>query len=175
MQSDNIHGELSAGSTLRGSLNNNTARMSGSLHEGFGGTSDYNELENKPSINGVTLEGNIDTFDLGILPTVNYSLNEQDTFIKWIDGKDIWRAIIHLNSLSTTNTVLTNVGIVTRIQGIVHGGSRYPNYYWIAPYNDGDYAVFNRTNSNVLQLLVDSWFVNNSDGADIIVEYTKAQ
>lgn len=175
MQSDNIHGELSAGETLQGSLNNNTARMSGFLHEGFGGTTDYNELENKPSINGVTLEDNIDGYDIGILPTVNYSMTEQNTFIRWIDGSDIWRAVIHLNSLSTINTVLNNVGIVTRIQGIVHGGSRFLSYYWIAPYNDGNYVVFNRTDSNVLQLLVDSWFVNNSNGADIIVEYTKAQ
>ena len=31
-----------------------------------GGTNDYNELENKPQINGVTLQGNRDMASLGV-------------------------------------------------------------------------------------------------------------
>lgn len=41
---------------------------------GSGGTSDYNNLNNKPSINGVTLSGNKTTSDLGIDLT-NYVTN----------------------------------------------------------------------------------------------------
>ena len=33
---------------------------------GGGGTKDYNELENKPQINGVTLQGNRDMASLGV-------------------------------------------------------------------------------------------------------------
>jgi hypothetical protein len=43
---------------------------------GGGGTSDYEELENKPSINGVTLEGELTTEDLGInIPIESISVN----------------------------------------------------------------------------------------------------
>lgn len=168
-----INGNLNTRETIEGGLDTRFS-MSGNMTAGVGGTSDYNELDNKPSINGVTLEGNVSGFDLGIYPPVNYSYNEQLTFSNWIDGKEIWRAVIHLNSLSRTNAILSNVGAVVRAFGTIYGGSRYTNYCWYAPYNDGDYAVFNRTNSNVLQLLVNDWFANNSAGADIIIEYTKA-
>ena len=39
---------------------------------GSGGTSDYSELTNKPSINGVTLNGNKTSADLGISADVHY-------------------------------------------------------------------------------------------------------
>lgn len=44
---------------------------------GSGGTSDYTELTNKPSINNVTLNGNKSLSDLGIQPSGNY-LTESD-------------------------------------------------------------------------------------------------
>lgn len=168
-----INGNLNVRETIEGGLDTRFS-MSGNMTAGVGGTSDYNELDNKPSINSVTLEGNVSGVDIGIYPPVNYSTQEHDTNLKWIDGKSIYSTVIHLNSLSNTNTILQNVGAVVRVFGIIYGGSRYPNYCWYAPYNDGDYAVFNRTDNNVLQLLVDSWFVSNTAGADIIVEYTKA-
>ncbi len=40
---------------------------------GGGGTSNYNDLSNKPSINGVTLSGNKTTEDLGLLDENNYA------------------------------------------------------------------------------------------------------
>lgn len=168
-----INGNLKTRETIEGGLDTRFS-MSGNMTAGVGGTSDYNELENKPSINGVTLEGDISGVALGIYPPVNYSYTEQLTGSKWLDNKDIYNAVIHLDSLSNTNAILQNVGAVVRAFGIIYGGSRYPNYCWYAPYNDGDYAVFNRNNNNVLQLIVDNWFVNNTTGADIIVEYTKA-
>lgn len=38
---------------------------------GSGGTTDYTQLENKPSINGITLEGNQTTEELDIIPVVD--------------------------------------------------------------------------------------------------------
>lgn len=38
-----------------------------------GGTTDYNDLENKPSINGVTLEGDLSLEDLGISQVTMYA------------------------------------------------------------------------------------------------------
>ena len=37
------------------------------MESDFGGTTDYNKLKNKPSINGVTLEGNKTLEELGII------------------------------------------------------------------------------------------------------------
>lgn len=42
---------------------------------GSGGTSDYDDLTNKPSINNVTLSGNKSLSDLGIQPSGNYVTN----------------------------------------------------------------------------------------------------
>jgi len=50
-----------------------------------GGTSDYNELENKPSINGVTLQGAMTSSDLNIGGVNSYSdLNDKPTFAETI-------------------------------------------------------------------------------------------
>lgn len=40
---------------------------------GGGGTSDYSQLSNKPSINGITLSGNKTSVDLGLQNTTQYS------------------------------------------------------------------------------------------------------
>jgi hypothetical protein len=50
---------------------------------GTGGTSDYNDLTNKPSINDVELTGNKKLSDLGIQPKGNYLTEHQD-----ISGKE---------------------------------------------------------------------------------------
>ena len=48
-----------------------------------GGTNDYNELDNKPQINGVTLQGNKTSADLGIVtgPTDVYTKQETNTLV----------------------------------------------------------------------------------------------
>ena len=51
---------------------------------GGGGTSNYNDLSNKPSINGVTLSGNKSSSDLGI--TVNFTELQQNDDITNING-----------------------------------------------------------------------------------------
>ena len=61
-----------------------TVDVDGTLHAiggGTGGTSDYNALENKPQINGVTLQGNLSNSDLGIKQT--YTAND----IAFTDGE----------------------------------------------------------------------------------------
>lgn len=39
---------------------------------GGGGTTDYNALTNKPSINGVELDGNLESTDIGVEPDMDY-------------------------------------------------------------------------------------------------------
>ena len=45
---------------------------------GGGGTSDYSDLENKPQLNGITLEGNKTLDDIGAQPKGNYLTSESD-------------------------------------------------------------------------------------------------
>lgn len=55
-------------------------RRLGVLEEsgGGGGTSDYSDLENKPQLNGITLEGNKTLDDIGAQPKGNYLTSESD-------------------------------------------------------------------------------------------------
>lgn len=74
--------------TITGSLST-SGRLSGALSVG-GGTTDYNELENKPTYNGHIIEGELTSESLGIWQPKNFSTDEQNTGLKWIDGKDIY-------------------------------------------------------------------------------------
>ena len=173
MQSDNIHGELSAGASLQGSLNNNTTRMSGALHEGFGGTSDYTELENKPSINGVTLEGDLSLNDLGILQPVNYSMTEQNTHVKWIDGKDIYIKSYSVSITSENVQIPLNVTVDTIVK--LHSsikkltGDTYISADNI--YYDGSDWINVHIYGDKIRILSTSWF--NGASGYVTVYYTK--
>lgn len=51
---------------------------------GGGGSSDYSDLENKPQLNGITLEGNKTLEDVGVQPKGNYLTSESDpTVPQW--------------------------------------------------------------------------------------------
>ena len=57
-------------------INNQSLIGTGNIDiEGGSGTSDYSDLENKPSINNVTLSGNKSLNDLGVQPAGDYALN----------------------------------------------------------------------------------------------------
>lgn len=64
-----------------GNIKVNTVRLTGDIKvpvAGSGsGTSDYNELSNKPSINGTPLKGNMSLEKLGIQPTGDYATREE--------------------------------------------------------------------------------------------------
>ena len=64
-----------------GNIKVNTVRLTGDIKvpvAGSGsGTSDYNELSNKPSINGTTLKGNMSFEELGIQPTGDYATRDE--------------------------------------------------------------------------------------------------
>ena len=62
--STTLNGHLSSNSNLSGVISNDN-NLSGVISSG-GGTTDYNDLENKPQINNVTLNGNKTTSDLGL-------------------------------------------------------------------------------------------------------------
>ena len=84
--------------TITGSLST-SGRLSGALSVG-GGTTDYNELENKPTYNGHVIEGDMTNESLGIWQPKNFSTEEQDTGILWVDGSHIYRKTYLLNTLT---------------------------------------------------------------------------
>lgn len=60
-----------------------TAALAASMSGGGGGTGtdDYNDLSNKPKINGVALAGNKSLSDLGIVDATALSNEELDTIM----------------------------------------------------------------------------------------------
>lgn len=103
---------------------------------GGGGTSDYNLLTNKPKINGVILQDELSLHSLGIQEEItfsgeateylngegvfttppfyvpiNYDTAEQNTGIKWIDGKDIFVKTVITSPINTTGRFTWQWGI----------------------------------------------------------------
>ena len=82
---------LVSGTNIK-TINNQSLLGSGNITIGGGGTSDYDQLSNRPQINGHTLSGDMSTSDLGIvIPDVS---TKQDTLvsgtnIKTINGQNI--------------------------------------------------------------------------------------
>lgn len=75
------------------------------------GSSDYNELDNKPSLNGVTIEGDMVNEDLGI-PTKLSELTNDDGYLKVTDLGEIdgdlydWEIEEYLNTLQETGSYI---------------------------------------------------------------------
>lgn len=72
-------------------INNESILGSGNIEigGGGGGTSDYTDLTNKPSINNVTLNGNKSLNDLGIQPAGNYALESDIPDVSNFITKDV--------------------------------------------------------------------------------------
>lgn len=73
---------LVSGTNIK-TINNTSLLGSGNISiSGGSGTSDYNALENRPQINGVTLTGDKSTSDLGItIPTATSDLTNDSNFV----------------------------------------------------------------------------------------------
>ena len=74
-----IQGKLIAGAGIN--ISGNTISVIGG---GGSGTSDYNLLSNKPSINNVALQGNLRSDELGLQPTLNVELTD------YVAGKGLY-------------------------------------------------------------------------------------
>lgn len=172
---DTLRGSLTPHATMRCVLGSRQ-RIAGNMREG-GGTSNYEELENLPAINGIELIGDQSAHDLGLalltdIPDLDYSTNEIDTGIKWIDGKSIYRRVFELTNISNIIN-LTLVENVISARAMIWGTGAYSDYFWYAPYNDGDYAQFVKRDTGYLTLILSAWFVNNTSKVVAIADYTK--
>lgn len=119
-----------------------SGRMTATLTVPQAGTKNYDDLINKPSINNVTLEGNLNTEDLNIsyddlndLPTIpepytpiSYSTTEQDTGTKWIDGKPIYQKTINIGNLPNNQSKsvahgISNLDVIINMYGVSKNSS----------------------------------------------------
>ena len=121
---NNLGANLTPTNNLNGLINAG-ASLNGNLLLGGTGTDNYNDLTNKPQINGVTLQGNKSTSDLGLFsgnyndltnrPSIPSKLNDLDvTYYNLQDGDTLryigepvngWENAPFPNSLSSLNDV----------------------------------------------------------------------
>ncbi len=195
---------------LRGQLSSR-GQLSGGLTAGAGGTSDYELLENKPQINGRELIDNQTGHDLGLanltdvsdlasdvallaqkLPK-SYSTEEQNTGIKWIDGKFIYQKTEFINLIDTPidseRDVTVNLSafnntdmfLLKNVLGRYKGEKTNP-YYWIELVNTGgatataDYSrVIKNYSSNSLTVYMGrnyrNWGTSDNRICELYVTY----
>ena len=109
---------LISGTNIK-TINNESLLGSGNIDIQGGGTSDYSNLTNKPSINNVTLSGNKSLSDLGIQPAGSYATT--------IDLED--KQNIEDNNLETTRKTI--VGAINEVNDVVKGSNQalsFANY-----------------------------------------------
>ena len=141
-----IYYDLQVGDSVQAMMMNNgqTYYVLGNktISSGGGGTSNYNNLENKPQINGNTLSGNMSTSDLGIsVPTKTSDLTNDSGFYSKPDSgipdTDLSSAV--QTSLGKADTALQGMTILS------YGSSTWNDF--ITAYNKKS-VVYCRASSN---------------------------
>ena len=116
---------------------------------GSGGTSNYNDLSNKPSINGVTLSGNKSSSDLHISASVNFT--DVTTEITTGDGIDITT----INGLMiVSKDVFDRLYIMPIPSACITNTRRYMNGYTVeSGNNNGTYCILEASvSSNICNI-----------------------
>ena len=78
---------------------------------GGGGTTDYTDLSNKPSINSVTLSGNKTSSDLGLVPAPTV-LTDQTSTSMALKGNTIYKWTSAITSLSFASAEVSDLETV---------------------------------------------------------------
>lgn len=158
--------------TITGRLST-SGRLSGNLS--VGGTTDYNELENKPTYNGHIIEGELTNESLGIWQPKNFSTEEQNTGLKWIDGRDIYQKIYQIEA-STNWTTLTNIGtwdntneIIDIKANIVENG----NYYMLPYASASNTAQIVFSNNGIIMIAISGTSFSAGSILKITLQYVK--
>lgn len=152
---------------LKGDLST-PVNLEGEIYRGVG-ASDYNNLENKPSINGDELVGN-----MSLWQPKNFSTEEQNTGLKWIDGKDIYfktfNVTLNANTIIISET--TNIDKIILIIGFVNVQSD-KNIVYTLPYADSDDFISFGLTSSGINIYLSDWFKTRSPIANPTIFYTK--
>lgn len=140
-----------------------------SISGGGGGTTNYNNLSNKPQINSVTLEGNKSLSDLSIQETLTFDSTPTDGSTNPVTSDGIYDAFAGVDTALSGKVDTTSVGVANGIAELDNDGlvpsSQLP---------DVDYTdVTNKPSINSVTLsgnktATDLGLVNNTDLTDII-------
>lgn len=90
---------------------------------GSGGTSNYNELANRPAINGHTLEGNMSAQDLGIAGVTIEKIPFTYEYPYWVLDKSIYDYDIVAIFMGSNSTYA---------QDSIHYNTYLANYYFVS-------------------------------------------
>lgn len=129
-------------------------RISAGLSVG-GGVTSYNELVDLPTMNGHIIEGDMTPADLDIWQPKNFSTTEQNTGVKWIDGKDIYTITIdNINDNNRHDVSFLDISEIINAQfffvtadqyyyGNINAGSGYTA---LCQYDNDEKAILYRVN-----------------------------
>lgn len=140
-----------------------------SISGGGGGTTNYNNLSNKPQINTVTLEGNKTSTELGLQSELTFDNTPTDGSTNPVTSDGIYDAFAGVDTALSGKVDTTSVGVANGIAELDNDGlvpsSQLP---------DVDYTdVTNKPSINSVTLsgnktAADLGLVNNTDLTDII-------
>lgn len=119
--------------TIIGTLQGDS-RLSGGLSVG-GGTTNYEELENKPTYNGHVIEGNLTSESLGIWQPFDFVANtEINTGLKWIDNKPIYAYLFDTTVPNTSGfhtwNLSANIDTAIYCMYSIHNEGQLTNIWW---------------------------------------------
>ncbi len=146
--------------------------MSGEIYRGTG-VSDYNALANKPTYNGHIIEGDLTSESLGIWQPKNFSTQEQNTGIKWVDNKDIYVRVLKTYDTYQSQTAYFNVGDINviKIDGTVDINTAHlPAQYFSIGTPTQFICTFYEPPSNNILCVNYGWTISEYN---IIIFYTK--
>ena len=102
---------------------------------------------------------------------INYSITEQDTGLKWIDGKPIYQKTFeHISSNTDIDISGLNIDRVVSIDGVVEFTSG--TVYALNIHGSADYNVYTdlKKVEGKLKVVVNGWTASN---IDVTIKYTK--
>ena len=183
---------LVSGTNIK-TINNESILGSGNIDiQGGGGTSNYNNLNNKPQVNSVTLQGNKSLDDLGIQPKGNYALVSQIPDVSNFITKDVndltyYTTTTDLNSAlaskqdvtdsNLNTTAQTIVGAINEVDSIALGANQalsYGNYStMITAFNSLDDDVY-RVGQNIYIITTDvpDLWISSVESTSVTYTYT---
>lgn len=117
------------------------------------GTSDYNNLENKPSINNITLEGNKTLEELNIQPKGNYLIEEEDPtvpeYVKNISEIDIDNWNNKTNFSGDYNDLQNKPNIPTKTSELTNDSNFVSDKNYV--HTDNNYTTIEKDKLNGIQ------------------------
>lgn len=130
-------------------------------------------------LNGIEIDGTKYAVGGGAGGGVNYSTTEQDTGLKWVDGKSIYQKTFLFNNLTTGENVLelgnsSDFDVVIDYEfTCIRNNDRYVNIGFTNVWGEATISLFNFRNvDNKLKVSVTSGYYAASDFY-ITIRYTK--